>query len=39
MYATLRDLEGAELVILLGEGTFHQYHGGTATNAPLEGFF
>jgi hypothetical protein len=24
---------GAELVILLGEGTFHQLHGGTSTNA------
>lgn len=23
-----------ELVILLGEGTFHQYHGGVATNVP-----
>jgi hypothetical protein len=26
----------AELVILLGEATFHQLHGGTNTNAPLE---
>lgn len=24
-----------ELVILLGEGTFHQYHGGVASNVPL----
>jgi len=24
-----------ELVILLGEGTFHQFHGGVATNVPL----
>lgn len=24
-----------QLVILLGEGTFHQYHGGVATNVPL----
>ena len=23
---------GAELVVLLGEGTFHQYHGGAATS-------
>lgn len=26
---------GAELVILLGEATFHQLHGGTNTNSPL----
>jgi glycosyltransferase involved in cell wall biosynthesis len=26
----------AELVILLGEGTFHQFHGGISTNAPRE---
>lgn len=26
----------AELVMLLGEGTFHQVHGGVATNAPWE---
>jgi glycosyltransferase involved in cell wall biosynthesis len=26
----------AELVILLGEGTFHQVHGGVSTNAPLD---
>lgn len=26
----------AELVILLGEATFHQVHGGVSTNAPLE---
>jgi hypothetical protein len=25
---------GAETVLLLGEGTFHQVHGGVATNAP-----
>jgi hypothetical protein len=24
-------LEGVELIVLLGEGTFHQYHGGAAT--------
>jgi tetratricopeptide (TPR) repeat protein len=27
---------GAQLVILLGEGTFHQLHGGVATNRPSE---
>jgi glycosyltransferase involved in cell wall biosynthesis len=26
----------AELVILLGEGTFHQVHGGVSTNSPTE---
>ncbi len=29
---------GARLVILAGEGTFHQFHGGVATNAPEEVF-
>lgn len=28
--------EGAELVVLLGEGTFHQIHGGIATNSELQ---
>jgi Glycosyl transferase family 2/Methyltransferase domain len=28
----------AALIILLGEGTFHQFHNGTATNSPAEGF-
>jgi hypothetical protein len=37
-YKRAGDLPGAELVILLGEGTFHQLHGGTATNAPVESF-
>jgi len=32
------NLPGAELVILLGEATFHQIHGGAATNAPVEDF-
>jgi hypothetical protein len=32
------DLPGAELVILLGEATLHQIHGGAATNAPVENF-
>jgi len=27
--------ENGDLVILLGEGTFHQFHGGAATNKPL----
>ena len=27
---------GAELIVLLGEGTFHQVHGGVATNATPE---
>jgi glycosyltransferase involved in cell wall biosynthesis len=27
---------GAQLVILLGEGTFHQVHGGVATNVPAD---
>jgi hypothetical protein len=26
---------GAELIILMGEGTFHQVHGGVSSNAPL----
>lgn len=25
-----------ELVLLLGEGTFHQFHGGVATNVPID---
>jgi tetratricopeptide (TPR) repeat protein len=29
-------LRNAQLVILLGEGTFHQLHGGVATNSPAE---
>ena len=32
------DLPESELVILLGEGTFHQIHGGIATNARLGEF-
>jgi glycosyltransferase involved in cell wall biosynthesis len=38
LYRRAGDLPGAELVILLGEATFHQLHGGTATNAPVESF-
>src|SRR5262249_43725586 len=30
------ELPDAELVILVGEATFHQFHGGTNTNASLE---
>ena len=37
-YRRAGDLPDAALVILLGEGTFHQLHGGTATNAPVESF-
>jgi glycosyltransferase involved in cell wall biosynthesis len=32
------ELPGAEQVILLGEGTFHQLHGGIATNANPQSF-
>ncbi len=32
------ELPDARLVLLLGEATFHQVHGGTATNAPPEVF-
>jgi hypothetical protein len=35
-YRRACDLLGAP-VILLGEGTFHQFHGGVATNAPRAG--
>lgn len=31
-YRRACDLPGAELVVLLGEGTFHQQHGGAATS-------
>jgi glycosyltransferase involved in cell wall biosynthesis len=31
-------LPGAEVITLLGEGTFHQVHGGTATNATRDVF-
>jgi tetratricopeptide (TPR) repeat protein len=37
-YKRAAELPGAELVILLGEGTFHQFHGGAATNASVESF-
>ena len=32
LYRRACALPGAELVVLLGEGTFHQYHGGAATS-------
>lgn len=32
-FARACDLEHSQLIILLGEGTFHQVHGGVATNA------
>jgi tetratricopeptide (TPR) repeat protein len=32
------ELTGTQLVLLLGEATFHQIHGGTATNLPPEQF-
>jgi tetratricopeptide (TPR) repeat protein len=32
------ELPDTELVVLLGEGSFHQIHGGVATNAPVEEF-
>lgn len=35
IYRRAVEYPGAELVILLGEGTFHQLHGGTSTNADL----
>jgi glycosyltransferase involved in cell wall biosynthesis len=38
LYRRLCSLDGKDLVVLLGEGTFHQLHGGVATNAP-EGEF
>jgi hypothetical protein len=32
LYRRACALEGIELIVLLGEGTFHQYHGGAATS-------
>jgi hypothetical protein len=34
MFSRAIDLPDARLVLLLGEGTFHQLHGGVATNIP-----
>jgi glycosyltransferase involved in cell wall biosynthesis len=36
MYRRAVEIPGAEVVILLGEGTFHQLHGGEATNVTDE---
>src|SRR5437867_3979840 len=36
VYSRLCDLENAEPVVLLGEGTFHQLHGGVMTNVSQE---
>jgi hypothetical protein len=36
MFQRAMELPGARLVKLLGEGTFHQLHGGTATNSPIQ---
>jgi Glycosyl transferase family 2 len=38
MYDQAMELPGAELVVLLGEGTFQQVHGGIATNADMSTF-
>jgi len=38
LYRRLCALDGKDLVVLLGEGTFHQFHGGIATNATEEEF-
>jgi tetratricopeptide (TPR) repeat protein len=38
MFRRALELPEAELVVLLGEGTFHQLHGGVATNAAYEEF-
>ena len=35
-YKRACEFQGAQLVTLLGEGTFHQFHGGAATNARPE---
>ncbi len=32
LYRRACALDGAELIVLLGEGTFHQFHGGAATS-------
>ncbi|MFN2507814.1 MAG: glycosyltransferase [Chthoniobacterales bacterium] len=38
IYRRARELPNTELVVLLGEGTFHQIHGGIATNADIDVF-
>jgi hypothetical protein len=37
-YGRALELPGAQPVVLLGEATFHQLHGGIATNSPVEAF-
>jgi hypothetical protein len=37
-YRRAVELPNAELVVLLGEGTFHQIHGGIATNSDIDLF-
>jgi len=37
-YRRALDLPNAELVVLLGEGSFHQIHGGIATNSDIDLF-
>jgi glycosyltransferase involved in cell wall biosynthesis len=37
-YRRALELPNAELVVLLGEGSFHQIHGGIATNADIDLF-
>jgi hypothetical protein len=32
LYRRACELEGSQLIVLLGEGTFHQFHGGAATS-------
>ena len=38
LYRRATDLPGSELSMLLGEGSFHQIHGGVATNALVSPF-
>lgn len=35
LYRRACELDGVELIVLLGEGTFHQYHGGASTSRRL----
>ena len=34
--ARANEIKDASPVMLLGEATFHQFHGGTATNVPMK---
>jgi hypothetical protein len=36
VFRTLSELPGADVVVLLGEGSFHQLHGGAAANATTD---